>query len=76
VYVVFQTIVTSTTLTGQKRKLEALAGDKYQVDVLSNADAWVPTDNTDTSANNNSLLQSLNTQVVCIHLPVQCPLHT
>lgn len=59
----FQTIVTSTTLTGKKQQLEAHAGDKYQVDVLSNAEAWIPTSNPDNTAN-NSILQSLHTQLV------------
>ncbi|KAK3093683.1 hypothetical protein FSP39_018875 [Pinctada imbricata] len=37
-----KTIVTTTTLNGRKQKMEAGSGDKYQVDILSNADAYVP----------------------------------
>ncbi|XP_060588845.1 DNA annealing helicase and endonuclease ZRANB3-like [Ruditapes philippinarum] len=44
-----KTIVTSTTLTGKKRKMEADEGDRYQVDVLSNAEVWVPATNSETS---------------------------
>ena len=39
--------MTSKTLTGKKREMEADAGDKYQVDVLSNAEVWVPKENED-----------------------------
>ena len=35
--------MTTATLNGRKQKLEAEGGDKYQVDILSNADAYVPT---------------------------------
>jgi len=58
-----QTIVTSTTLTGRKRKLEAEDGDRYQVDVLSNADVWVPSANADTSS---EITQCLQTQLVVL----------
>ena len=37
--------MTSKTLTGKKKEMEADAGDKYQVDVLSNAEVWVPKEN-------------------------------
>ena len=40
-----KTIVTSTTLSGKSQQLEADAGDKYQIDVLSNADVWIPKEN-------------------------------
>ncbi|XP_052270914.1 DNA annealing helicase and endonuclease ZRANB3-like isoform X3 [Dreissena polymorpha] len=40
-----KTIVTSTTLTGRKSELKAADGDRYQVDVLSNAEVWVPSTN-------------------------------
>ena len=39
--------MTSKTLTGKKKEMEADAGDKYQVDVLSNAEVWVPKENED-----------------------------
>ncbi|XP_067682892.1 DNA annealing helicase and endonuclease ZRANB3-like [Haliotis asinina] len=42
-----KTLVTSTALSGQRRNLEAGKGDKHQVELLSNADAWVPTEQTD-----------------------------
>ena len=35
-------MVTTTALSGKGRNLEADKGDKYQVEVLSNAEAWVP----------------------------------
>ena len=39
--------MTSKTLTGKKKEMEADAGDKYQVDVLSNAEVWLPKENED-----------------------------
>ena len=36
----WQTIVTTTTLNGQKQVLTADKGDKYQVDLLSTADVY------------------------------------
>ena len=39
--------MTSKTLTGKKKEMEADTGDKYQVDVLSNAEVWVPKENED-----------------------------
>ncbi|KAL3874854.1 hypothetical protein ACJMK2_037814 [Sinanodonta woodiana] len=40
-----KTIVTTMTLNGQKQILQAYDADKYQVDILSNADAWIPDQN-------------------------------
>ncbi|WAR19042.1 ZRAB3-like protein [Mya arenaria] len=54
------TIVTSTTLTGHKRQMEAAAGNKYQVDVLSNADVWVPST---ISADTSAITQCLQAQL-------------
>ncbi|XP_076443122.1 DNA annealing helicase and endonuclease ZRANB3-like [Babylonia areolata] len=42
-----KTIVTSTTLTGKRQALQADAGDRYQVELLSSADAYTPEDNSD-----------------------------
>ncbi|XP_041355176.1 DNA annealing helicase and endonuclease ZRANB3-like [Gigantopelta aegis] len=42
-----KTVVTTTALSGRGKNLEADKGDKYQVDVLSNADAWVPSKQSD-----------------------------
>ncbi|XP_071080928.1 DNA annealing helicase and endonuclease ZRANB3-like [Haliotis cracherodii] len=42
-----KTLVTSTALSGQRRNMEADKGDEYQVELLSNADAWVPAEQTD-----------------------------
>ena len=39
--------MTFKTLTGKKKEMEADAGDNYQVDVLSNAEVWVPKENED-----------------------------
>ncbi|XP_052770121.1 DNA annealing helicase and endonuclease ZRANB3-like [Mya arenaria] len=55
-----KTIVTSTTLTGHKRQMEAAAGNKYQVDVLSNADVWVPST---ISADTSAITQCLQAQL-------------
>jgi len=43
----FQTIVTTTTLNGKKQALQADQGDSYQIDVLSNAEAFIPKENED-----------------------------
>ena len=56
---VFQTIVTSTTLTGRSQQMEADAGDKYQIDVLSNADAWVPKENENPDVSNFFISQQV-----------------
>ncbi|KAK3611454.1 hypothetical protein CHS0354_032734 [Potamilus streckersoni] len=40
-----KTIVTTMTLNGQKQVLQACGADKSQVDILSNADAWIPDQN-------------------------------
>ncbi|KAH9519017.1 Swi SNF matrix associated, actin dependent regulator of chromatin [Bulinus truncatus] len=37
-----KTVVTSTALSGETRKLELDEGDQYQIDLLSNADMWRP----------------------------------
>ncbi|CAL1546880.1 unnamed protein product [Lymnaea stagnalis] len=37
-----KTIVTSTALTGHSKKLDHEEGDKYQIDLLSNAEVWQP----------------------------------
>ncbi|KAJ8308699.1 hypothetical protein KUTeg_013573 [Tegillarca granosa] len=42
-----QTIVTTTALDGKKKKLEADQGEKFQINILSNADVYVKPDNED-----------------------------
>ncbi|KAK6183076.1 hypothetical protein SNE40_010622 [Patella caerulea] len=42
-----KTVVTTTTLSGKKQELEAEAGDKYQVELLSNADVYSQDDTSD-----------------------------
>ncbi|KAL5009114.1 hypothetical protein ScPMuIL_014695 [Solemya velum] len=55
-----KTIVTTTALTGRKQALKALEGDNYQIDVLSNAEAWVP--NQDKNLDLSEYLQSQQPQ--------------
>jgi hypothetical protein len=42
-----QTLVTTATLTGKTRSLQAYDGDEFQVNLLSAAEAYVPPENTE-----------------------------
>ena len=42
-----QTLVTSAALTGKTKALKTDCGDRYQVELLSAAEAYTPVDNAD-----------------------------
>ncbi|KAL8559599.1 hypothetical protein ACOMHN_008310 [Nucella lapillus] len=52
-----KTIVTSTALTGRRQALQAEAGDRYQVELLSAADAYTPAEE-DAEIDITQLIQS------------------
>ncbi|XP_050404598.1 DNA annealing helicase and endonuclease ZRANB3 [Patella vulgata] len=57
-----KTVVTTTTLSGKKQELEAEAGDKYQVELLSNADVYSQDDNSDIDVSSYFQSQRSNDQ--------------
>ncbi|BFZ17035.1 hypothetical protein BsWGS_20074 [Bradybaena similaris] len=52
-----KTLVTSTTLTGTTKPLHHVEGESYQVELLSNADVWRPTEDS-SDVNVTQLVQS------------------
>ena len=55
---ILQTVITSTALTGKTRTLQALDGDKYQINLLSAADAYEPEENTEMEQEAMEMVQS------------------